>query len=80
MLHRYLPYFFSFVIRPGFEPEMTVPKTVVLPLHHRTVLTDLKGRIIPLIILRDGERVSVLWTLTGSNRGPNDYESFALTC
>jgi len=25
-------------------------------------LTDLKGRIIPLIILRDGERVSVLWT------------------
>ena len=25
-----------FVVRPGFEPEMTVPKTVVLPLHHRT--------------------------------------------
>lgn len=20
---------------PGFEPELTVPKTVVLPLHHR---------------------------------------------
>lgn len=24
-------------VRPGFEPRQTVPKTVVLPLHHRTV-------------------------------------------
>ena len=45
------------VIRPGLEPEMTEPKTVVLP-----------------ITPPDN-----MWTLTGSNRGPNDYESFALT-
>lgn len=25
-----------FVVQPGFEPGQTVPKTVVLPLHHRT--------------------------------------------
>ena len=29
---------FSSVVRPGFEPRQTVPKTVVLPLHHRTNL------------------------------------------
>jgi site-specific DNA recombinase len=27
----------SLVVRPGFEPRQTVPKTVVLPLHHRTI-------------------------------------------
>ena len=43
------------------------------------ILTDLKGRIIPLIILRDGKRVPVLWTHLGSNQGPTDYESAALT-
>lgn len=26
-----------FVVRPGFEPRQTVPKTVVLPLHNRTI-------------------------------------------
>src|SRR5690606_35238684 len=26
----------TLVIRPGFEPELTEPKSVVLPLHHRT--------------------------------------------
>ena len=26
----------NWVVRPGFEPRQTVPKTVVLPLHHRT--------------------------------------------
>ena len=25
------------VVRPGFEPGQTEPKTVVLPLHHRTI-------------------------------------------
>ena len=29
---------FSFVVRPGFEPRQTVPKTVVLPLYYRTIL------------------------------------------
>ena len=29
-------HFGSSVVRPGFEPRQTVPKTVVLPLHHRT--------------------------------------------
>lgn len=27
---------FRKVVRQGFEPRQTVPKTVVLPLHHRT--------------------------------------------
>lgn len=26
-----------FVDRPGFEPGQTAPKTVVLPLHHRSI-------------------------------------------
>ena len=26
-----------FVVSPGFEPRQTVPKTVVLPLHHETI-------------------------------------------
>lgn len=25
------------VVRPGFEPRQTVPKTVVLPLYYRTI-------------------------------------------
>jgi hypothetical protein len=25
------------VVRPGFEPRMTESKSVVLPLHHRTI-------------------------------------------
>jgi hypothetical protein len=29
---------FSLVVRPGFEPRQTVPKTVVLPLYYRTIL------------------------------------------
>gem|GEM_PF-1978185 len=29
-----------YVVRPGFEPRQTVPKTVVLPLHHRTNRID----------------------------------------
>lgn len=28
--------FQTWVVPAGFEPEQTVPKTVVLPLHHRT--------------------------------------------
>lgn len=28
---------FFFVVSPGFEPRQTVPKTVVLPLHHETI-------------------------------------------
>ena len=28
------------VTRPGFEPELTVPKTVVLPLHYRVILDE----------------------------------------
>ena len=27
-----------YVVPRGFEPRQTVPKTVVLPLHHRTLL------------------------------------------
>ena len=27
----------KFVVRPGFEPRQTVPKTVVLPLYYRTI-------------------------------------------
>ncbi len=27
-----------FVVLPGFEPGQTEPKTVVLPLHHKTIL------------------------------------------
>lgn len=27
----------DFVVRPGFEPRQTVPKTVVLPLYYRTI-------------------------------------------
>ncbi len=26
------------VVSPGFEPRQTVPKTVVLPLHHETIV------------------------------------------
>ena len=26
-----------YVIRAGFEPELIAPKTIVLPLHHRTI-------------------------------------------
>ncbi len=29
---------FKVVDLPGFEPRKTAPKTVVLPLHHRSVL------------------------------------------
>jgi hypothetical protein len=28
--------YFPFVVRPGFEPRHTEPKTAVLPLHHQT--------------------------------------------
>ena len=28
-----------FVARPGFEPRQTVPKTVVLPLYYRAILS-----------------------------------------
>ena len=31
------PLHLYFVIRAGFEPELIVPKTIVLPLHHRTI-------------------------------------------
>ena len=27
----------QYVVRQGFEPQQTEPKTVVLPLHHRTM-------------------------------------------
>lgn len=34
------------VVRPGFEPRQTEPKTVVLPLHHRTnSLAGCKGNL-----------------------------------
>ena len=33
-----------FVIRAGFEPELIVPKTIVLPLHHRTIWADERNR------------------------------------
>ena len=29
---------FTFVVLGGFEPPLTEPKTVVLPLHHGTIL------------------------------------------
>ena len=29
------------VTRAGFEPELTAPKTVVLPLHQRTVISSI---------------------------------------
>ena len=28
------------VVLPGFEPGQAEPKTAVLPLHHKTILTD----------------------------------------
>src|SRR5687768_610025 len=28
---------YCLVVRPGFEPRQTVPKTVVLPLYYRTI-------------------------------------------
>lgn len=31
-----------YVVQPGFEPRQTVPKTVVLPLHHWTSLKALQ--------------------------------------
>ena len=31
----------TLVIRPGLEPEMTEPKTVVLPLHYRTIISSI---------------------------------------
>lgn len=37
--------FFSVVLR-GFEPRQAEPKTAVLPLHHKTILTDKTHRLI----------------------------------
>ena len=31
----------KFVVRPGFEPRQTVPKTVVLPLYYRTIISHI---------------------------------------
>ena len=35
--------FFPWVVLPGFEPGMTEPKPVVLPLHHSTILIEAFG-------------------------------------
>ena len=34
----------AIVIRAGFEPELIAPKTIVLPLHHRTIWADERNR------------------------------------
>ena len=31
------------VVLPGFEPRQTEPKTVVLPLHHKTIVVPKRG-------------------------------------
>lgn len=42
---------FKVVDLPGFEPRKTAPKTVVLPLHHRSIL-NCDAKLIFLILQR----------------------------
>ena len=59
--------------RLGFEPGMTEPKPVVLPLHHRPIaFSSCKGRknlayyqIFPILLLFYRDQVIVLLTLLG---------------
>ncbi len=45
---------FGLVVSRGFEPRQTVPKTVVLPLHHETILNcflfESDAKVLPFFV------------------------------